>query len=435
AHQHITRLPVSASSRILELLAFFSSDEKTITVGPSAEKPNLSSCIKDGFQTHIEGTDKSVAAVLAISMAVFPYVGVETFTITAFEARSPEALKLPSKRMVPFVMFLYTLSVLGFSLNVPWNNGYLPAYYSAWTPSKEAQKFTCHNRDPQGLNRRQSVADLSNTDGHVLPTIAIDLANINGLSGFVNACLLYSALSTANSSLFMASRILHSFTATHGETKFLSYFNRLNDQGSPVWAVCASLFFCFVPFLSFLSSDSAKHTQQILISIGSTSCVLVWAAQCLAYIRYRSWLGMHSKEIGSPEWHGYRKYYPYEQRKWTDFPSQMQPALAWVSGILCVIIVLGFPIAGLSHGKGDRKLIAINTYLGPGLCLFLFLGLKAYKWRRAEKGWVRLGSWEELRRVIERLRDDSLSNAREDGNLDEDGSISLRSQESHQHLS
>ncbi|THV88065.1 hypothetical protein D6D26_10003 [Aureobasidium pullulans] len=404
-------------------------------VGPSAEKPNLSSCIKDGFQTHIEGTDKSVAAVLAISMAVFPYVGVETFTITAFEARSPEALKLPSKRMVPFVMFLYTLSVLGFSLNVPWNNGYLPAYYSAWTPSKEAQKFTCHNRDPQGLNRRQAVADLSNTDGHVLPTIAIDLANINGLSGSVNACLLYSALSTANSSLFMASRILHSFTATHGETKFLSYFNRLNDQGSPVWAVCASLFFCFVPFLSFLSSDSAKHTQQILISIGSTSCVLVWAAQCLAYIRYRNWLGMHSKEIGSPEWHGYRKYYPYEQRKWTDFPSQMQPALAWVSGILCVIIVLGFPIAGLSHGKGDRKLIAINTYLGPGLCLCLFLGLKAYKWRRAEKGWVRLGSWEELRRVIERLRDDSLSNAREDGNLDEDGSISLRSQESHQHLS
>ena len=368
-------------------------------------------------------------------MAVFPYVGVETFTITAFEARSPEALKLPSKRMVPFVMFLYTLSVLGFSLNVPWNNGYLPAYYSAWTPSKEAQKFTCHNRDPQGLNRRQAVADLSNTDGHVLPTIAIDLANINGLSGFVNACLLYSALSTANSSLFMASRILHSFTATHGETKFLSYFNRLNDQGSPVWAVCASLFFCFVPFLSFLSSDSAKHTQQILISIGSTSCVLVWAAQCLAYIRYRNWLGIHSKEIGSPEWHGYRKYYPYEQRKWTDFPSQMQPALAWVSGILCVIIVLGFPIAGLSHGKGDRKLIAINTYLGPGLCLFLFLGLKAYKWRRAEKGWVRLGSWEELRRVIERLRDDSLSNAREDGDLDEDGSISLRSQESHQHLS
>ncbi|TIA28581.1 hypothetical protein D6C79_10222 [Aureobasidium pullulans] len=372
---------------------------------------------------------------LAISMAVFPYVGVETFTITAFEARSPEALKLPSKRMVPFVMFLYTLSVLGFSLNVPWNNGYLPAYYSAWTPSKEAQRFTCHNRDVQGLDQRQAVADLSNTDGHVLPTIAIDLANINGLSGFVNACLLYSALSTANSSLFMASRILHSFTATHGETKFLSYFNRLNDQGSPVWAVCASLFFCFVPFLSFLSSDSAKHTQQILISIGSTSCVLVWAAQCLAYIRYRNWLGMHSKEIGSPEWHGYRKYYPYEQRKWTDFPSQMQPALAWVSGILCVIIVLGFPIAGLSHGKGDRKLIAINTYLGPGLCLFLFLGLKAYKWRRAEKGWVRLGSWEELRRVIERLRDDSLSNAREDGNLDEDGSISLRSQESHQHLS
>lgn len=144
---------------------------------------------------------------------------------------------------------------------------------------------------------------------------------------------------------------------------------------------------------------------------------------------------MHSKEIGSPEWHGYRKYYPYKQRKWTDFPSQMQPALAWVSGILCVIIVLGFPIAGLSHGKGDRKLIAINTYLGPGLCLFLFLGLKAYKWRRAEKGWVRLGSWEELRRVIERLKDDSLSNAREDGDLDEDGSISLRSQESHQHLS
>lgn len=327
-------------------------------------------------------------------------------------------------------MFLYTLSVFGFSLNVPWTNGFLPAYYNSWTPRREDEGLTCHNHRPRDLNRRQAVIDFSNSSGHVLPTIAIDLAGINVLSGFVNGCLLYSALSTANSSLFMASRILHSFTATHGETRFLSYFNRLNDQGSPVWAVCASLFFCWVPFLSFLSSDSAKHTQQILISIGSTSCVLVWAAQCLAYIRYRICLGRFWKELAGTT---YERYSPNEPKRWTDFPTQLQPALAGVSGLMCIIIVLGFPIAGLSHGKGDKTLIAINTYLGPGLCLFLLLGLKAYKWRRAEKSWTRFNEWEDFRRVIERLRDDSHLDSRDQAN--EDRPISLHSQESHQHLS
>ncbi|THX58526.1 hypothetical protein D6D06_02846 [Aureobasidium pullulans] len=152
-------------------------------VGP-APKANLSSCIQDGFQTHIEGTDKSIAAVLAISLAVFPYVGVETFTITAFEAKNSDALKFPSKRMVPFVMFLYTLSVFGFSLNVPWTNGFLPAYYNSWTPRREDEGLTCHNHRPRDLNRRQAVIDFSNSSGHVLPTIAIDLAGINVLSGF-----------------------------------------------------------------------------------------------------------------------------------------------------------------------------------------------------------------------------------------------------------
>lgn len=313
-------------------------------------------------------------------------------------------------------MLLYTLSVLGFSLNVPWNNGLLPVYYGTWgDPNTANNNFTCNSHP---LDQKRAAGD-----GHFLPTIAVDLAKIDGLSGFINSCLLYSALSTANSSLYMASRILHSFTATHGKTKFWSYFNRLNDQGSPVWAVCASLIFCWVPFLSF-KGNSAKRTQQVLMSIGSTSCVLVWAAQCLAYIRYRKWLAKHSRQIASEEWSGYNEYYPFRSRKWTDFPSHMQPVLAWISCAMCIIVVLGFPIAGLSHPGHLHWLIATNTYLGPGLCLLLLLGLKAYKWRRAERGWVRLGSWEELRAVIKRLRNDSLSNIRKDDNVNIDGSIS-----------
>lgn len=360
--------------------------------------------------------------------------------------------------MAPFVMFLYTLCVLSFTLNVPWNNGYLPTYYSAWSPESDQRNLTCHNHRSRDLRE----IDLPNAGGHVLPIIAIDLAGIYNLPGFINSCLLYSALSTANSSLFIASRIFHSFTATHGERfKFLSYFNRLNDQGSPVWAVCASLVFCWVPFLSFLKNDStkygkaqhdhAKYTQQVLMHIGSTSCVLVWAAQCMAYIRYRNWLGKHWVQIAGT---GYEKYYSRGSKKWTEFPSHLQPTLAWVSGAMCIIIVLGFPVAGLSHGGGLKGLIATNTYLGPGLCLCLLLCLKGYKWVRDEKGWVRLGDWEELRRVIETLRDDSLSNTHgedqlgddypagahinedhpEEGRFDEDGAISLSSLGSRQHL-
>jgi amino acid transporter len=76
-------------------------------------------------------------------------------------------------------------------------------------------------------------------------------------ASFVNACLIFSVVSQANSSLYAASRTMYGMTREMPKTnwflkklRFLSLVERFTHV--PVWAlVVTALSFIWLPFLSF----------------------------------------------------------------------------------------------------------------------------------------------------------------------------------------
>ena len=242
---------------------------------------------------------------IAIPIVTYAYLGTELITVTAFEAVNPNELKGPAKNIAYYISALYIFNVLGFVLNVEWFNQNLPAYFK--------QDLVHPNSTDLGHTPIQFGAGPTNSDSP--PVIATLQANIPGLPGFITGCMVYSALSSANTALYVASRTLYGLTRdldAESDSKIISFFARFNfitpNTNVPGWAILLSLVsFIWLPFVQFDSQVTQQEVflllpkqnrfymltlvqlQEVMFDIGSVTLVLVWASQCLAFIRYHSW--------------------------------------------------------------------------------------------------------------------------------------------------
>ncbi|KAF2089024.1 hypothetical protein K490DRAFT_64235 [Saccharata proteae CBS 121410] len=369
-------------------------------------------CIEQGIiHQNASASTGGVAALISVNLAIWPYIGVEAITVTAYEALNPRELKGPAKNIAWIVTVIYAFSVLGSVLDVQWTNGYLPRYYDQGPRS--GNNITCLNyhinrgTDSSGTTSSESGSPSNAT--HSIPVIAIDQAGISGYGSVVNGFLLYCALSTANSALFVASRTLYGLGQRLNDksesriVRSIARFGKVNEFGVPHYAILASMVFAWVPLLSLSNGSHARDTQQILINVGSTSCVLVWASQSWAFIRYDKWLRKWVMKLSSEE---YQRYNRFTRSDFSSLlgPTSLQPLLAWLSLFLSVFIVLVLGSAGMWNHQ-NLAVKALNIYLGPLLCLVLFVALKISEGRDWKKGWVRLGEWNELRDTLDELTD------------------------------
>ena len=88
-----------------------------------------------------------------------------------------------------------------------------------------------------------------------------------GLADFINVCILFTQLTAANTTLYVASRTLFSLTKEiHAHerspriTKVLAFFGKTNHRKVPMRALAASCFFCWVPF-RYLKNSDARETN------------------------------------------------------------------------------------------------------------------------------------------------------------------------------
>ncbi|KAF2233402.1 hypothetical protein EV356DRAFT_503739 [Viridothelium virens] len=366
------------------------------------------SYIKDGIQHRDEAAPSGgVAALIAISLAVYPYIGVEAVTVTALEARDPRQVKFAAKNIAWITLLLYMFNIIGFVLNVQWTNPYLPRYYDQWGGDNSEPVSLVGNE----VQRRQSPTSptLTHQMTKALPVIALEQTQKRHFADAINGFLLYSALSTANSALFVASRICHGLAqglqddADSIVIKWLASLSHVGADKIPRRAVFASWILSWVPLLSLGSSFTAKSVQQVLFSAGSTTCVLVWASQSLAFLRYYYALRDHSKELTGSRYSRYRRWERMGAAKETcSHLGHWQPGLAWLSLLASVAIVLGFAGAGL---VSDQHLVlkALNIYLGPGTGLIIFIVLKCFRFARGEIGLAKINDWDSLRDTLDRL--------------------------------
>lgn len=175
--------------------------------------------------------------------AVFAYLGTELVGVTVGEAQNPrktipKAIKLTFYRILVF----YVLSIFLLGMIVPYNSDEL-IFATKKSNSAAASPFV----------------------------VAISLAGIKVLPGFLNACILIFVFSASNSDLYIASRTLHGLALKNHAPSFLS---RTDSRGVPYYALGLSASFCCLAFMNV--SSSSKVVFGYFVNLVTIFGLLTW---------------------------------------------------------------------------------------------------------------------------------------------------------------
>ncbi|KAI9485749.1 MAG: amino acid permease/ SLC12A domain-containing protein [Benjaminiella poitrasii] len=192
-----------------------------------------------------------VGTINVLLSAGFSFMGTEIVGITAAEAKNPtKTVPRAIRNTFWRIIFFYILTIFLLGMCLPYTN-----------------------------------PNLANTDGSAATasfTLVFLQAGINVGAHIINAVVLISVLSAANSSLYTCSRTLLGLAKDGNGPRFLSKVNR---YGAPYWAViCSSVVgFCCV----FVSIYSASVAFVWFLSITSISGFISWWGIAVVHIRFR----------------------------------------------------------------------------------------------------------------------------------------------------
>ncbi|OCF39363.1 hypothetical protein I317_06848 [Kwoniella heveanensis CBS 569] len=149
--------------------------------------------------------------------------------------------------------------------------------------------------------------------------IAIQSAGIKVLPAIVNAGLILSGISAANSELFTSSRALHGLALRGSAPRF---FARTMSNGVPVYAVATSGIFATLAFMSL--GSTAGEAFGYLATLGSAGGLLMWWGMCFMHTRFTR--GLKAQGIS-------RSRLPYHHRLNSNSYAAIY-ALCWVTVVL-----------------------------------------------------------------------------------------------------
>lgn len=193
------------------------------------------------------------------NLQVFAYSGTELIGLAAAETKSPrESLPKAAKQVFWRIALFYIVSLLIVGLNVPYN-------------------------DPKLLGSGSSSAAAAGVDVQASPfVLVIQNAGIKVLPSIINAVVLISTLSVANSSIYASTRTIQAMALSGYGPKFKKYVDK---RGRPLGPIIFQMLVGFVAYLQLASSGLAVFDW--LLSIGSLSSILTYFNINLAHFRFR----------------------------------------------------------------------------------------------------------------------------------------------------
>lgn len=257
---------------------------------------------------------------MCISTATFSFVGVEVIAASALEARWP--LRIPDARKAPgtfipnrgpivgstvrftakyisvFVTAAYVL--LGFlaTINIPYNDPDLPRV--AWV----------------------SGAPQSKGPGKKSQSVFVTIASKSGipeLDTVMNVFLIFTCITCAGTNLYIASRALFGLASQLNRSNawhltLIGSLGKTEERRKvPRRAIIFStIVFCWIPYLELLGDNTESDSSidmvrqlllifsrvfeltiaqlvEVLSSMASVGVLIVWACECLAFIRFYHW--------------------------------------------------------------------------------------------------------------------------------------------------
>ncbi|KAI1092772.1 amino acid permease/ SLC12A domain-containing protein [Rostrohypoxylon terebratum] len=343
------------------------------------------------------------ALFMCLSIATFAYVGIETPAAIAVEARPPrmkpadaepfrqltnrgnigDTVRFSAKWVSVYACVGYTLSGILVSLSVDVTDKSLP---------------------------RVDWVTQTNTTVTSPFVIAAELAGAPGVADAFNAFLIFTALSCANTNLFIASRMLFGLVNQveggpdeHWYLNVLAWLGRTNSYRVPIRAVAVSaISFMWLPFLqlarppadSSKTGGSSNDTDKchgggvtsgitsfidVLADMGSVGVLVVWTCECWAFIRFYNCINRHKRELVERKVPRVRRFYEGDDN---DYPyiSNGQPLTGYVSVAVCLFILLVLNGASLWNGFYVEPFL--SSYLMVLIFLLLWIVLKLFRGAR-----------------------------------------------------
>lgn len=170
-----------------------------------------------------------------IPIVAYAFLGLESASVAAFEARDLRSIRVASQTLSYVVIAIYLFCAIGELLNVEWRDGALPEIYG-------------------GINGATIKVGNPVHNSRAIIVIAALRAGYTRTAGLINGCMVFSALSASNTSLYVASRTLYGMTRKISPWRWLRVLKFLGSiwpkTGVPMWALFFSfLAFYWLPFL------------------------------------------------------------------------------------------------------------------------------------------------------------------------------------------
>ena len=173
--------------------------------------------------------------------------------VTVGEAQNPRKVIPRAIKLTFFrILFFYVLSVLLLGMIVPYNS---PELLTATSKSSSAAASPF--------------------------VVAIKLAGIKVLPGFINGCILLFVFSASNSDLYIASRTIYGLASTGKAPRILA---RTNSRGVPVYSLFLSASFCLLAYMNV--SDDSKVVFGYFVNLVTIFGLLTWISILVTHIYF-----------------------------------------------------------------------------------------------------------------------------------------------------
>jgi lysine-specific permease len=182
-----------------------------------------------------------------------------------------------------------------------------------------------------------------------LPRFSYYAANL------MNAVILSSVLSCGNSSMYVASRMLHAMAHSRKAPKM---FGMLNRRGVPVLALLATGSVSAMAFFSTVVGD--KKIYQLLYNASSLSGFIIWLGIAVCHLRFRKAWVAQGRSVDDLKFKS--KFYPYGP---------------WLALVLFLVVLFGANI-GVFQTEVFSWFDFVTDYLIIPTVIVLYLGHKIW---------------------------------------------------------
>lgn len=187
-------------------------------------------------------------------------------------------------------------------------------------------------------------------------TLVFSRAGLTAAASLMNAIILTSVLSCANSGLYASTRMLYAMAK---EGKAPKVFGKVNKRGVPVNSLYITSAIGFLAFLSSLVGEGTAYTW--LLNITGMIGFIAWLGIAISHYRFRKAFIKQGLDLNI------LKY----KAKWFPFG----PIFAMV---LCFIVIIGQNYNAFLGGEVDWYGIAVS-YIGIPIFLATYIGYKLSK--------------------------------------------------------